>query len=204
MDSARAFSTAFSRKHRVEADAEATAETTTPGKERGRRRALPGACVAVWAAGLCWLAASSWLRAPPPERGGGGAVYSRSFAARLAFPSASPPNASLPRVAACARVRNEGRYLREWLEFHLEVGVSHFYVFDDDSTDDTRAVLAPYAAAGVASVWPVVDDCRAERKKKTTGVCADRRHDALHGEKGFRDECLRANPARAQIGRAHV
>ena len=33
-------------------------------------------------------------------------------------------NASLPRVAACARVRNEARYLREWIEFHRLAGLS--------------------------------------------------------------------------------
>ena len=50
---------------------------------------------------------------------------------------------SLPTVAACARVRNEGPYLREWLEFHLLTGMSHFYIFDDASSDNTRDVLGP-------------------------------------------------------------
>ena len=69
---------------------------------------------------------------------------------------------SLPTVAACARVRNEGPYLREWLEFHRLVGVTAFYVFDDASTDDTRAVLAPYVARKIAFVYPIRARCGAD------------------------------------------
>ncbi|KAJ8601238.1 hypothetical protein CTAYLR_003243 [Chrysophaeum taylorii] len=98
----------------------------------------------------------------------------------------------LPVVAACARIRNEARYLKEWVEFHRLVGVRYFYIFDDESRDETRSVLAPYEASGEAFVWPMSSSCGRSHE-----VCADRTHDAEHGEFGFRDECLRANPAGA-------
>lgn len=78
------------------------------------------------------------------------------------------------RLAVCTRLRNEGIYLKEWLEFHLLVGVDHFYIFDDGSTDNTLAVLRSYEARGVVHVWPVLDHS----------------HDSDHGQYGHRDECL--------------
>jgi hypothetical protein len=101
---------------------------------------------------------------------------------------------NLPTVAACARVRNEGPYLQEWLEFHLLAGIAHFYIFDDASTDNSREVLAPYVAKGIVRVWAVQEKC----PKHRSSVCVDRSHDAEHGESGFRDECLRFNPDGAE------
>lgn len=117
------------------------------------------------------------------------AAYSRDKALRMWLGVAS--NSTLPIVAACSRIRNEGRYLREWLEFHEAAGVRYFYVYDDNSSDGSRAVLKEYADK--VWVWPMVAKCG----KSAAATCADRTHDALHGELGFRDACLRANPARA-------
>ena len=41
-------------------------------------------------------------------------------------------------------VKNENSYLREWLEYHLLVGVDHFYIYDQDGSEETRAILKPY------------------------------------------------------------
>ncbi len=47
-------------------------------------------------------------------------------------------------------------YLVEWIEFHRLVGVEHFYLYDNASTDDPRSVLEPYRKAGLISLrdWP--------------------------------------------------
>jgi len=59
----------------------------------------------------------------------------RAAAARLRNGTAPPPAAAgRPYLAACTRMRNEGAYLREWIEFHRLVGVDVFYLFDDAST----------------------------------------------------------------------
>ena len=59
-------------------------------------------------------------------------------------------------VSVCAIYKNEARYLAEWLEFHLLAGVEHFFLYNNDSTDDHREVLAPYLRAGVVTLtdWP--------------------------------------------------
>lgn len=40
--------------------------------------------------------------------------------------------------------KNEGRYIREWIEYHLLVGISHFYIYDNESTDGLEEILKPY------------------------------------------------------------
>ena len=52
---------------------------------------------------------------------------------------------------------NEAPYLGEWLEFHLLQGVERFYLYDHESTDSSRQVLAPYIEDGTVVVydWPI-------------------------------------------------
>ena len=57
-------------------------------------------------------------------------------------------------LAIVAILKNEGHYLKEWLDYHLLAGVDHFYLFDNDSSDDYNAIIAPYVAANlVTSVY---------------------------------------------------
>lgn len=51
-------------------------------------------------------------------------------------------------LAACLIFRDAASYLDEWLQFHLKVGVEHFYVYDNDSSDDYLSVIRPFQAAG--------------------------------------------------------
>ena len=54
-------------------------------------------------------------------------------------------------LAIVAILKNEGAYLKEWLDYHLLAGVSHFYLYDNDSTDDFDAIIKPYVAAGLVT-----------------------------------------------------
>ncbi len=45
-------------------------------------------------------------------------------------------------------IKNEGRYIREFIEFHMLAGVDRFYIFDNESTDDTREMLKEYIDCG--------------------------------------------------------
>jgi hypothetical protein len=55
----------------------------------------------------------------------------------------TPPRPHKDRhgIAIMACVKNEERYIAEWLRFHKAVGVRHFIVYDDQSSDGTLAVL---------------------------------------------------------------
>ena len=51
-------------------------------------------------------------------------------------------------LALVAIIKNEGPYLREWLEYHKLVGVDKIYVYDNASDDDTAKILVPYIRSG--------------------------------------------------------
>jgi len=44
--------------------------------------------------------------------------------------------------------QNEAPYLKEWIEFHKMVGVRHFVLVDDASSDDYVSILQPYLDSG--------------------------------------------------------
>lgn len=52
-------------------------------------------------------------------------------------------------LAICAIAKNEGPYFKEWIEWHRSHGVEKFYIYDNESTDGTKEVLAPYIESGL-------------------------------------------------------
>lgn len=52
-------------------------------------------------------------------------------------------------LSLCAIAKNEGPYFEEWIEWHRKQGVEKFYIYDNESTDNTREVLQPYIESGV-------------------------------------------------------
>lgn len=52
-------------------------------------------------------------------------------------------------MAAVAISKNEGPYIREWLEYHKIVGFQKFFIYDNESSDDTKQVLQPYIETGL-------------------------------------------------------
>lgn len=57
-------------------------------------------------------------------------------------------------LAVVAIMRDEAPNLKEWIDFHAAQGVGRFYLFDNDSSDNTAEVLKPYVASGLVSVMP--------------------------------------------------
>ncbi len=71
-------------------------------------------------------------------------------------------------LSVCAIAKNEGPYFKEWIEWYISQGVDKFYIYDNESTDDTKSILEPYIEAGVVDYiyWPgrkqqlaAYDDC---------------------------------------------
>ncbi|MCH5225151.1 MAG: glycosyltransferase family 92 protein [Muribaculaceae bacterium] len=52
-------------------------------------------------------------------------------------------------LAVCVIAKNEGPYFKEWLDWHISQGVEKFYVYDNESTDETTEVLKPYIEKGI-------------------------------------------------------
>ena len=56
-------------------------------------------------------------------------------------------------LAITAILKNEGHYLKEWLDYHLLAGVDHFYLYDNGSTDNQAEVAKPYVEAGLVDYF---------------------------------------------------
>ncbi|WP_037354216.1 glycosyltransferase family 92 protein [Selenomonas sp. FC4001] len=55
-------------------------------------------------------------------------------------------------VSLCSIFKDEGKYLKEWVEFHRLIGIDHFYMYDNNSTDNSVEVLKPYINMGIISL----------------------------------------------------
>ncbi|MCL1938347.1 MAG: glycosyltransferase family 92 protein [Candidatus Azobacteroides sp.] len=71
-------------------------------------------------------------------------------------------------LAICTIAKNEAPYFEEWIEWHRKQGVEKFYIYDNESSDNTKEVLAPYVKSGLVEYvfWPgmkrqltAYDDC---------------------------------------------
>jgi hypothetical protein len=74
---------------------------------------------------------------------------------------ATAPSSSLTmpplKVQVCmvTVLQDEARWLPEWLEYHLALGVGHFFLYDDGSTDTLEASLGPYREAALVTLTNV-------------------------------------------------
>lgn len=70
--------------------------------------------------------------------------------------------------------RNEAPYLVEWIEYHRLIGANHFWLFDNESTDDWNKILASYISEGVVEVfsWPTIQQPGGYRERQETQMAA--------------------------------
>lgn len=55
--------------------------------------------------------------------------------------------------------KDENSYLKEWLDYHIKVGVDHFYLFNQDGSEESWRILEPYQKEGIVTVhdWTKID-----------------------------------------------
>ena len=60
------------------------------------------------------------------------------------------------RLSILTIIKDEARYLPEWIEYHRILGVEHFFIFNNNSTDDISSVLRKYINYGLVTLveWP--------------------------------------------------
>jgi hypothetical protein len=46
-------------------------------------------------------------------------------------------------------IKDEAQYVREWIEYHRVIGVDHFVIYDNGSSDNLKTVLADYINQGI-------------------------------------------------------
>lgn len=61
------------------------------------------------------------------------------------------------KVSICAIFKNEAPYLKEWIDYHLLIGVDHFYLYNNFSDDNYKEVLSDYINNGIVELteWPI-------------------------------------------------
>lgn len=59
-------------------------------------------------------------------------------------------------ISICAIFKNEARFLKEWIEYHSLIGVDHFFLYNNNSTDNYLEVLDEYIKIGLVTLveWP--------------------------------------------------
>jgi len=70
--------------------------------------------------------------------------------------TSSPKRQYKYNVCVCALFKNEGKFLEEWIEYHLVVGVDCFYLYNNNSDDHYLDILDPYIKRGIVVLvdWP--------------------------------------------------
>ncbi len=56
-------------------------------------------------------------------------------------------------LGVVAIFKDSALYLKEWIEYHKMVGVDHFWLYNNESTDGWREILDPYIQEGVVEVF---------------------------------------------------
>lgn len=90
-------------------------------------------------------------------------------AARIAYQNQKLQNTIPPHyLTVCAIAKNEGPYFNEWIQWHVDHGVEKFYIYNNESTDNTIEVLQPYINSGLVEYRYIIgkrrqteayDDC---------------------------------------------
>lgn len=83
-------------------------------------------------------------------------------------------------VSICSIFKNEAKYFEEWLEYHVMIGVEHFYLYNNFSEDDYHKILEKYIKNGLVTLveWPVPQgqvtaymDCFQKNKSESQWIC---------------------------------
>ena len=74
------------------------------------------------------------------------AICTEKLLKKLRNEKPPPPNYYL---TVCAIVKNEASYFQEWLEWHIKMGVEKFYIYDNESEDNTAEILEPHIKSGL-------------------------------------------------------
>lgn len=83
-------------------------------------------------------------------------------------------------VSIVAIAKNEGIYFKEWIEYHKLIGIEHFYIYNNDTEDNTKEILSPYIESGLVT-WidihgkqqqaPAYNDAINKFKNETRWLC---------------------------------
>ena len=56
------------------------------------------------------------------------------------------------RISLCLIFKNEAPFLKEWIDYHRTIGIDHFYLYNNNSTDNYNEVLKDYLDQGLVTL----------------------------------------------------
>ena len=74
-------------------------------------------------------------------------------------------------VSIGAIFKNEGQYLKEWIDYHILVGIEHFFMYNNNSTDNYVDILRDYIDAGIVTL---IDWTYNQKQMEAYIDCAER------------------------------
>lgn len=64
-----------------------------------------------------------------------------------------PPNRKPYELCICTMLRNQARFIKEWVMYHSKIGVERWFIYDNNSDDDIENVIAFLQSAGYNITW---------------------------------------------------
>ena len=52
----------------------------------------------------------------------------------------------------CTQIKNEQRYLKEWIDYHLNIGIDEIYLFEDYGSKDHSEIVRDYQNVHLATL----------------------------------------------------
>lgn len=62
-------------------------------------------------------------------------------------------------LALVAIIKDEDAYIIEWIEYHLIIGINHFYIYDNGNSKETKRILKPYIDNNIVEYIPYPGLC---------------------------------------------
>ncbi|KAK6256348.1 Glycosyltransferase family 92 - like 3 [Theobroma cacao] len=89
---------------------------------------------------------------------GNGLLPSVARLRHLVGPGLQPvPTRKPHEMCICTMARNQARFLKEWVMYHAQIGVQRWYIYDNNSDDDTDSVIESLSDANYnisRHIWP--------------------------------------------------
>lgn len=71
----------------------------------------------------------------------------------------------------CAIVKDESRYIREWVEWHINIGFDRIYIYEDYGSESHREILIDYINAGSVVVENLESSAYVKKNNPQLGYC---------------------------------
>lgn len=90
------------------------------------------------------------------------------YASKLKLPGFKHPD----YLSITLIIKNEAPYMEEWLNYHIGLGVTKFYIYNNESTDNLKEVLKPFIDQG----YVVLEDIKGKLRQNPAYNAALARH----------------------------